>query len=172
MLNVPRGSKFYVCLATFFCFLGALGINSAHAKGRLYGAKPMNSALATGCGLGMGPQYQSYDPRIGRFVGYDTKTGHFVSTGDFKYVDFNPLTLCRKAASICESQPSGQHCCINACRQTFSGFDGNLSAVAQSFFQKCTLKCPGLPTIQNNNKGLENRTTVFHTATFPKVVPK
>ena len=154
MRTSDKMCEFVVFYAVLFCFLGTFGVTSAFAGGRLYGSRPSSFALATGCGLGMGPQYQSFDPNIGRFV----------TAGDIKYVDFNPITLCRKAAKICESQPSGQHCCINACRQTFAGFEAKVADGPEFLFRKCTEKCPRLPTTQDKNTGLEKSSTFFYTS--------
>ena len=68
MMNSPAGCKFLIFVLSFFCFFELFEPTAAVAKSRVYGSRPSGFALATGCGIGMGPQYQSYDPRIGRLL--------------------------------------------------------------------------------------------------------
>ena len=145
--------KILFLFATLNSLIGPIVVASAFANGRMYASRPFQAAMATGCGRGMGPQYQTLDSTI----------GWLVKNGDVQYVDFNPFTLCQKAAEICLSQPSGQHCCLNACRQTFSGLEGKTVDFAKELFLNCADRCPLFPTVQEAQRNMEKSSTTFFT---------
>lgn len=139
----------------------AAGVSSgSKATGRFYQKRPKAIVLPTGCQLGFGPQYRSFDSTLGKT---------FKISGD-TFVDFYPVSTCAAAAGICSSQLSGTSCCKNACRQQHSGRqvakvkvksgvaffpDGKFdpTGVGAIFdpegYRQCESKCARVPTVRS-----------------------
>ena len=160
-----RLSGLLALLALVFCgVLGSLFPTDAFAQakaaalGSRYSIVRQHlSQLPTGCQLGWGPQFQSFDGHLGRKV----------VIGNREFIDFNPVRVCKAAAKICLSQLSGQSCCDNACRQhiierprpkTNEKGEKTDTSIFMNGFIECTKRCPGVPTfnaVKVDDKGLE-----------------
>jgi hypothetical protein len=135
-----RFSRFFIF--QFVLFLCATVTATSMAAPRYFMLRSGAEQLPTGCQLGWGPQYQSFDGWMGRRI--------VIGSRDF--FDFNPVHVCKAAANVCTSQMSGQSCCINACRQHNTGMGVRASAVVSiEGFQECTKKCPGAPTFKTKS---------------------
>jgi hypothetical protein len=143
MRQISERSKsvFFLAILTF---LGILGSSEIWAKPSYYGMRTQPLLLPTGCKLGWGPQYQSFDGRLGQI---------FEENG-WQIIEFNPIQVCKAASKICTSQLPGPSCCLNACKQNNTDLSEK-SQTGEAFdeagYLACTEKCVGAPSYETES---------------------
>jgi hypothetical protein len=152
LLNVTpkRTLGLIATIGIFFFSLAEFSLSLAQS--RYYISRPNERHLPTGCQPGTGPQYQSFDPRLGSIL----EAG---SNGQRDLIIFHPVQLCRAAADICAGKLTGPQCCINACRQlhNVSAQKFDVKTYQDPGYEECVSFCPNVPSFTSTRPELKNQ---------------
>ena len=129
-------------------FFGLGAVLSQRAEGTGFSMKRNSlSQLPTGCQQGKGPQFRSFDGRLGLWTEENSRW----------FVDFFPAATCKEAAKVCTSQLAGQSCCKEACRQREEQKNGQFD---RRRYSECADRCIGLPSFKTLKPSREGSSMV------------